>query len=244
MFAIAAMSRNRVVGKGNAIPWRIPDEFKWFRRMTLGRVVIMGRRTFESLPKPLDGRINVVLTRHPRHVTEDEALRDRFGQAVVGPAAHRITGVEQLNLPKLPRTQVHLARGLESLIRARVTDQAWLCGGVTVYQQFLALCSDLYLSVIDREVEGDAFFPAFEHLFALEGVVAEFPEFRVLHYVRNGVGRERPLAAHGGDETPPAGVPGRAGAPETPVVLATGASANEDEPAQGKVVGSQLTLLR
>jgi dihydrofolate reductase len=195
MFAIAAMSRNRVVGKGNAIPWRIPDEFKWFRRMTLGRVVIMGRRTFESLPKPLDGRINVVLTRHPRHVTEDEALRDHFGQAVVGPAAHRITGVEQLNLPKLPRTQVHLARGMESLIRAGVTDQAWLCGGVTVYEQFLPLCSDLYLSVIDRDVEGDAFFPAFEHLFELEEVAAEFPEFRVLHYVRNGAG---PRVLHGG----------------------------------------------
>jgi dihydrofolate reductase len=187
MFAIAAMSRNRVVGNGNSIPWRIPDEFKWFRRMTLGSVVIMGRRTFESLPKPLDGRINVVLTRHPGRLVADRALAERFAHAVVGPAAHAVRGVAQLDLPRLPRTQVHLARGMDSLERAGVTERAWLCGGVQLYEQFLARCSDLYLSVIDREVEGDAVFPPFEHLFDLAGVVAEFPEFRVLHYVRNDV---------------------------------------------------------
>jgi dihydrofolate reductase len=187
MFAIAAMSRNRVVGNGNAIPWRIRDEFKWFRRMTLGCVVIMGRRTFESLPKPLDGRINIVLTRHPGRLVADQVLEERFAHAVVGPAAHRVRGVAQLDLPRIPRTQVHLARGMESLERAGVTERAWLCGGVQVYAQFLGRCSELYLSVIDREVEGDAVFPPFEHLFDLAGVVAEFPDFRVLHYVRNNV---------------------------------------------------------
>jgi dihydrofolate reductase len=154
--------------------------------MTLGRVVIMGRRTFESLPKPLDGRINIVLTRHPARVASHDALEEHFGRAVVGPAAHRVKGVEQLNLPSMPRTRVHLARGLDSLLRAGVADEAWLCGGVQVYEQFLGLCSDLYLSVIDREVDGDAFFPAFEHLFSCAGVVHEFPDFRVLHYVRTG----------------------------------------------------------
>lgn len=190
MFAIAAMSRNRVVGHGNAIPWRIPDEFKWFRSKTLGHVVIMGRRTFESLPRPLEGRVNVVLTRNPRLLLEDEKLKARFGDALVGPAAHRLPAIEQLDLPKLPRTElprteVRLARGLDSLERAGLTERAWLCGGVQVYRQFLGRCSELYLSVIDREVEGDAFFPPFEHLFDLAGVVAEFPEFRVFRYVRN-----------------------------------------------------------
>jgi len=186
MFAIAAMSRNRVVGNGNAIPWRIPDEFRWFRRMTLGHVVIMGRRTFESLPKPLDGRVNVVLTRHPTRLMANEAIRKRCTRALVGPAAHRVRSIAQLDLPKIPRSEVHLARGIDSLERAGLTDRAWLCGGVQVYEQFLHRCSDLYLSVIDREVEGDAFFPPFEHLFDLAGVVAEFSEFRVLRYVRNG----------------------------------------------------------
>ena len=62
--AIAAMSLNRVIGVGNKIPWHLPEDFKWFKKMTAGNVVIMGRKTFESLGKPLPKRINIVLTRH------------------------------------------------------------------------------------------------------------------------------------------------------------------------------------
>ena len=62
--AIAAMSLNRVIGAGNKIPWHLPEDFKWFKRMTSGNVVIMGRKTFESLGKPLPNRINIVLSRH------------------------------------------------------------------------------------------------------------------------------------------------------------------------------------
>ena len=64
--AIAAMSLNRVIGAGNQIPWHLPEDFKWFKRMTSGNVVIMGRKTFASLGnKPLPNRINIVLSRHP-----------------------------------------------------------------------------------------------------------------------------------------------------------------------------------
>jgi dihydrofolate reductase len=190
MFAIAAMSKNRVIGNGNAIPWRIPDEMRWFRRKTLGSLVIMGRRTFETLPKPLDGRVNVVLTRHPARLSVDPSFQDRFKQAVYGPAAHHLRAIEQLDLPKIPNSQVCLVRGIESLAKAGLTSRAWLCGGAQIYEQFLPLCSDLYLSVVNREVEGDALFPRFEHLFDLSGVVAEFPEFQVLHYVRNELHRD------------------------------------------------------
>jgi dihydrofolate reductase len=61
---IAAMARNRVIGRDNGLPWRLPDDLKFFMRSTLGRTVLMGRRTFESLPGgPLKNRLNVVLTR-------------------------------------------------------------------------------------------------------------------------------------------------------------------------------------
>jgi dihydrofolate reductase len=179
MLAIAAMSKNRVIGNRGAIPWRIPDEFKWFRRKTLGSFLIMGRRTFESLPKPLDGRITIVLTRHPEKLRRDEETNGRFAEALTGAAAHRVADI----LPG--HSEVRLARSLESLQRAGIAERAWLCGGVQLYEQFLSQCSELFLSVIDREVEGDAFFPPFEHLFDLAGVEAEFPEFRVLRYVRN-----------------------------------------------------------
>ncbi len=57
------MAENRVIGMGGKIPWHLPEDFQWFKRMTIGGVVIMGRKTFESLGKPLPGRVNVVLSR-------------------------------------------------------------------------------------------------------------------------------------------------------------------------------------
>jgi dihydrofolate reductase len=61
--AIAAMSENRVIGQGNRIPWHLPEDFKWFKQMTTGQVVVMGRKTFESIGKPLPNRETIVLSR-------------------------------------------------------------------------------------------------------------------------------------------------------------------------------------
>ena len=61
--AIAAMSLNRVIGCGNRIPWHLPEDFKWFKRMTTGHIVVMGRKTFESIGKPLPNRETIVLSR-------------------------------------------------------------------------------------------------------------------------------------------------------------------------------------
>ncbi|HEU5068994.1 MAG TPA: dihydrofolate reductase [Verrucomicrobiae bacterium] len=61
--AIAAMSLNRVIGNGNKIPWHLPEDFKWFKQVTMGQVLVMGRKTFESIGRPLPGRETIVLTR-------------------------------------------------------------------------------------------------------------------------------------------------------------------------------------
>jgi dihydrofolate reductase len=184
MFAIAAMSRNRVIGKGGGIPWRIPDEHRWFRRTTMGGIVVMGRKTFEGLPGPLDGRVNVVLTRDPARLLAQEQGRGKLRDAVVEPAA---PGADALRLT-LPRAEVRLVRSLDALASAGDAGaRVWLCGGAQLYAQHLPACAELYLTVVDREVEGDAFFPAFEHLFDLEGTVHEGAGFRVLHYKRNSV---------------------------------------------------------
>src|SRR3954462_6877348 len=61
--AIAAMSENRVIGQGNKIPWHLPEDFKWFKQMTTGQVVVMGRKTFDSIGRPLPNRETVVLSR-------------------------------------------------------------------------------------------------------------------------------------------------------------------------------------
>ena len=66
--AIAAMSLNRAIGNGNTIPWHLPEDFKWFKETTMGHVLAMGRKTFESIGRPLPGRETVVLTRNPGSV--------------------------------------------------------------------------------------------------------------------------------------------------------------------------------
>jgi dihydrofolate reductase len=131
MRAIAAMSRNRVIGNGDAIPWRIPDEFRWFRGKTYGGVVIMGRRTFLGLPKPLEGRVNVVLTREPEALSADASFRARFGHLVVGASDGR--DLVPPAAPATPRTEVRIVRDLDGLERAGALAQAWLCGGARVY---------------------------------------------------------------------------------------------------------------
>ena len=60
--AIAAMSLNRVIGSGNSIPWHLPEDFEWFKQTTMGHVLVMGRKTFESIGRPLPGRETIVLT--------------------------------------------------------------------------------------------------------------------------------------------------------------------------------------
>jgi dihydrofolate reductase len=170
MIAIAAMSRNRVIGNGDAIPWRIPDEFRWFRRTTLGGVLVMGRRTFAALPKPLDGRVTVVLTRDPARV----------------PGAAPLGDLRRLEIPPPGESRVLVTSDAEPLAAAGGGPPIWLCGGARVYGQLLGRCTELYLSVVAREVEGDASFPPFEHLFDLAGVVERHPEFEVRHYRRNG----------------------------------------------------------
>src|SRR6185295_11153701 len=68
MKAIAAMSLNRVIGAGNKIPWHLPEDFSWFKKMTTGQVIVMGRKTFESIGKPLPNRTTVVLTSSPASI--------------------------------------------------------------------------------------------------------------------------------------------------------------------------------
>ncbi len=142
------MSLNRVIGRGGQIPWHLPADFGWFKRTTLGHAVLMGRRTYESLGKPLPGRRNLVLTR--------------------GPA---IPGVEVI-------------RDAATFDEAAFPEGVFLIGGAEIYIVLLPRCTDLFLTVVQREVEGDAFFPAFEEAFALADIPLVTPDFEVRHYRR------------------------------------------------------------
>lgn len=179
------MSLNRVIGAGNTIPWHLPEDFKWFKRMTSGNVVVMGRKTFESLGKPLPNRLNVVLTRHPIQ------LRRRhpglFGESILGIRARRLRKPYQFHLAKVgrgSRTELRLETDLLKLDPAQFATDVFVCGGAQVYEQALPLCSDLYLTLVKRECAGDAFFPKFEDRFELAEEIRDTPEFKILHYTR------------------------------------------------------------
>ncbi len=148
--AIAAMSLNRVIGANNKIPWHLPEDFKWFKKMTTGHVIVMGRKTYESIGKPLPNRTTVVLTR----------------------SFDPIPGVQTIS---------DLSR-LDSSDPALGGREIFICGGAQVYQQALPLCSDLYLTLVKRVVEGDTFFPPFEDQFELAEKILDCPDFEILHY--------------------------------------------------------------
>ena len=145
--AIAAMALNRVIGNGNQIPWHLPEDFKWFKATTTGHVIVMGRKTFESIGKPLPNRKTIVLSR----------------------SAWSHPGVKTISsLDALP---------------ALVSDkQVFICGGAQIYEQTLPLCSELFLTLVKREVAGDAFFPKFEDQFELVEEIRDTPEFKILRY--------------------------------------------------------------
>src|SRR5262245_8972373 len=146
------MSENRVIGNGNKLPWHLPEDFKWFKKMTTGQVIVMGRKTFESIGKALPNRTTLVLSRSPLPI----------------PGVISISSLDEINAhvePADPR-------------------QVFICGGAQVYEQALPLCSDLYLTLVKKTVDGDAFFPRFEDLFNLKEQVDDTPEFSILHYVR------------------------------------------------------------
>jgi dihydrofolate reductase len=181
--AIAAMSENRVIGNANKIPWHLPEDFKWFKRMTVGNVIVVGRKTFESLGRPLPDRITVVLTRHPKLTREQHP--EIFGNSTLGTRARALKKDFQLNLAKLAnRAEVRLQRSLLKLDPAEYKTDVFICGGAQIYEQALPVCSDLYLTRVKRTVEGDAFFPAFEHLFELDHVIQDTPEFTIEHWRR------------------------------------------------------------
>jgi len=150
--AIAAMAGNRVIGRAGSIPWHISDELRWFKRTTSGQTVLMGRKTYQSLGRPLPNRKNLVLTRGA-DIEGVTVIRDLES---FDPAAHAAPGTD-----------------------------VYVIGGAEIYAQLLPLCDELLLTVLPIDVEGDARFPEFEHLFDYQETVLVHPEFEVRRYVRH-----------------------------------------------------------
>lgn len=124
---IAAMAHNRVIGKEGALPWHLPADLQHFKSLTLGKPVIMGRKTFASIGKPLQGRQNIVLTRDPQFQAQ---------------------GV----------TVAHSWR--DALIACGSVEEVMVIGGAELYAQVLPEADWLFLTLVDQEIAGDTYFPA------------------------------------------------------------------------------------
>jgi dihydrofolate reductase len=128
---VVAVADNGVIGRGNALPWDLPDDLQHFKRTTMGRPIIMGRKTFESIGCPLPGRLNIILTRD-----------DAWQAAGVSVA----TSMEQA---------IDIAEG-QALIDG--ADSVMVIGGAEVYRQALPFTSRVFLTRVHGKIHGDAFF--------------------------------------------------------------------------------------
>lgn len=132
---IAAVAENGVIGNGNAIPWRLPSDFAHFKRMTIGKPLIMGRKTFESIGRPLPGRTNIVISRQSGYQPE---------------------GV--LVISSLEAALDHA----QEIAKADRANEVMIGGGAEIYRQALPLADRMYLSQVALQPEGDTFFPAID----------------------------------------------------------------------------------
>ena len=184
------MSLNRVIGADGKIPWHLPEDFKWFKKMTMGNIVVMGRKTFEGLGKPLPNRKNLILTHHPQRLIKGHP--EIFGQYHEWRGGLKVGGI--LKKPyqfefyftkddKGKQTEILIFNSLEKLNPGDFKTDMLVCGGAEIYAQVLPRCSDLYLTLVKREIQnGDAFFPSFEDGFVLVEEIRDTPEFKILHY--------------------------------------------------------------
>lgn len=129
---IAALSDNRCIGRNNMLPWKLPGDLKYFRETTWGKPIIMGRKTWDSLGKPLPGRTNIVVTRQKDFAPEGARVVSSVDEAVA--VAQSIALIEGV-------------------------DEVMVIGGGEIFTQTLAQADKLYLTEVHAHVEGDAFFP-------------------------------------------------------------------------------------
>jgi dihydrofolate reductase len=151
---IVAMALNRTIGINNTLPWRCPEDLKHFKSLTMGHHMIMGRKTFDSIGKPLPGRTTVVVTRN---------------------TALNIDGCT-------------IAHSLEAAIKACTDDsEIFIVGGAELYALAMPLVTNLYITEIQQEVLGDAYFPEFSHTqwqeISREQHIQESPQPLIYHFV-------------------------------------------------------------
>jgi len=132
---IAALGRHNVIGANNALPWNLPADMEHFKELTKDKPIIMGSKTFESIGKALPQRDNIVLTKDPDYKAPGCKLADSIEKAV------------------------ELASEGEM---GKKSGEIMICGGASVYGQYLPIADKMYLTFIEHDFDGDSYFPEFD----------------------------------------------------------------------------------
>ncbi len=132
---IVAIAQNGCIGIDNKLPWYLPEDLKYFRRLTTGNIVIMGRKTYDSIGKPLPNRHNIVISRHTDFQAEGVKTVCSIDEAL---------------------------KIAESLAEISGINEAFIMGGAQIYAQTLPLAQRLYITEVKKNVTGDAFFPSID----------------------------------------------------------------------------------
>jgi dihydrofolate reductase len=132
---VVAIGENGAIGKGGGLPWRLSSDMRYFRKITMGKPVIMGRRTFKSLPRLLDGRLNIVLTRDRSFAAPDAVMAHSLAEGLAAArASAQRTGAQEI----------------------------MVIGGEDVFREVLPQAARIYLTEVHASPEADTWFPDFD----------------------------------------------------------------------------------
>jgi len=147
---IVAMARNHIIGIDNQLPWKLPADLAWFKKNSMGKPLLMGRKTWESLPfRPLPGRKHFVITRNP----------DYQAKKPDGTFVAEVSVLSSVN-EAIAQAKTYCQNSAES--HAEEINELIIMGGATIYAETLELCDRMYLTIIDEDISGDAKFPQFD----------------------------------------------------------------------------------
>ncbi|HPI40652.1 MAG TPA: dihydrofolate reductase [Pseudobdellovibrionaceae bacterium] len=136
---IVACSQNRVIGSQNTLPWHIPEDFAFFKSKTKGHILIMGRKTFESLPGLLPQRLHIVITRNPEAL-KFENKQARSPEVLIVNSLEKALELAKSYIPEWPQ-------------------EVFIIGGGEIYQQSLSSTHKIYLTIIHEYFHGDTSYP-------------------------------------------------------------------------------------
>lgn len=164
MKAIAAMAKNRVIGKNGGLPWpSIKEDFKWFKEFTMGKNLVMGKNTFDTLPLLKNRQCFVIVkqvTDLDSYVTNQHMINDNNLTA-------KIVNMNDIYLMEL--------NNFPDLI---------VIGGAKTYSKLLSYIDEFYITHINGDYEGDVYMPPFEHFYSKQEVIREFDGHKVVKYSR------------------------------------------------------------